>query len=50
MKYCVTGASSFVGSHLVRHLLLNGHEVNATVRNVSAAMDECFKNLPDKEK
>jgi nucleoside-diphosphate-sugar epimerase len=45
-KFCVVGASGFVGSHLVKYLLANGHEVNATVRNVSNSLDEFFKSLP----
>lgn len=32
MKILVTGASGFVGSHLVRWLSSNGHEVTGTVR------------------
>jgi nucleoside-diphosphate-sugar epimerase len=35
---CVTGATSFVGSHLVRRLLRLGHTVHAPVRD----MDESF--------
>ena len=30
---CVTGASGFIGSHIVEHLLERGHAVRATVRD-----------------
>lgn len=32
-EYCITGATGFIASHLVRALLANGHSVRATVRN-----------------
>ncbi|MYX34620.1 NAD-dependent epimerase/dehydratase family protein [Streptomyces sp. SID8377] len=32
MRYLVTGATGFVGGHLVRHLTARGHEVTALVR------------------
>lgn len=33
MKCFVTGATGFIGSFLVRHLLAEGHEVHAMIRN-----------------
>jgi nucleoside-diphosphate-sugar epimerase len=33
--FCVTGANSFVGSHLVNKLLSEGHRVHGTVRDLS---------------
>ena len=37
MKYFVTGATGFVGSHVVRQLVNAGHEVVAVVRNPAKA-------------
>ncbi|XP_076938375.1 putative anthocyanidin reductase [Bidens hawaiensis] len=39
--YCVTGASGYIGSWLVKTLLDKGHAVNATVRN----LDNCDRLL-----
>jgi NAD(P)-dependent dehydrogenase (short-subunit alcohol dehydrogenase family) len=35
MKVLVTGATGFIGTHLVRHLRADGHEVRALVRPTS---------------
>lgn len=39
MKYFVTGATGFVGSHVVRQLIDAGHEVVAIVRNPAKAQE-----------
>ncbi|GCE21314.1 hypothetical protein KDK_51140 [Dictyobacter kobayashii] len=39
MKYFVTGATGFVGSHVVRQLVAAGHEVVAVVRNPAKAQE-----------
>ena len=39
MKYFVTGATGFVGSHVARHLVAAGHQVVAVVRTPSKAKD-----------
>jgi nucleoside-diphosphate-sugar epimerase len=40
--YCVTGANSFLGSHLVNKLLAEGNIVHATVRDLSNAQKYNF--------
>lgn len=37
MKICVTGATGFIGKQLCNHLLENGHQVVALVRNIPDA-------------
>ena len=37
MKYFVTGATGFVGGALAKQLINNGHEVNASVRDMNKA-------------
>src|SRR5678816_2545522 len=37
MKYLVTGATGFVGAHVVKQLLVAGHAVNAVVRSPAKA-------------
>jgi nucleoside-diphosphate-sugar epimerase len=39
MKYFVTGATGFVGSHVVRQLIAAGHSVNVSVRNPAKAKE-----------
>ncbi|XP_078174764.1 tetraketide alpha-pyrone reductase 2-like isoform X2 [Carex rostrata] len=33
MKYCVTGGTGFIASHIIKTLLVKGHTVRATVRD-----------------
>jgi uncharacterized protein YbjT (DUF2867 family) len=39
MKYFVTGATGFVGSHLVRQLVAQGHDVVISVRSPEKATE-----------
>jgi uncharacterized protein YbjT (DUF2867 family) len=39
MKYFVTGATGFVGGHVARQLVADGHEVVVVVRNPVKADD-----------
>ena len=39
MKYFVTGATGFVGGHVVRQLVAGGHQVVAVVRTPAKAKD-----------
>ena len=43
---CVTGATSFVGSHLVRRLLRLGHTVHAPVRDMDESFIGFLKAMP----
>jgi nucleoside-diphosphate-sugar epimerase len=46
MHILVTGANSFVGSHITRHFLRIGHDVTATYRRHNAAVDELIAEFP----
>ena len=45
MRVLVTGATGFIGGHLVRHLLDQGHRVRALVRRKSPALTEAGAEL-----
>jgi len=50
MKVLVSGATGFVGSHVVKKLVANGHDVRLLVRNKDKAekiFSECGVLLPD---
>ncbi len=39
MKILLTGATGFLGRHLVRHLLADGHELRCLVRSIARGLD-----------
>jgi GDP-mannose 4,6 dehydratase len=45
-RVCVTGASGFIGSWLVKKLLLKGYAVHATVRNLGTVSLLLSRSLP----
>ncbi len=47
---CVTGASGFIGSHIVARLLEEGFEVRGTVRDVNAPRSGFLSDLPGAER
>ena len=46
MKIALTGATGFVGSHIVTELQAQGHEVTALVRDDSQAASVAAKGPP----
>lgn len=49
MKIAITGATGFVGKHLVNYLLDQGHDIVVIGRNIEK-LNECYKNNVDKFK
>ena len=45
-RCCVTGATSMVGSHVVRRLLRIGHTVHAPVRSMDEEKIGFLKSMP----
>ncbi len=43
MQIAITGATGFIGQHLIRAAVLRGHEVVAFTRDPSRAVDECIE-------
>ncbi|MEM3083978.1 MAG: NAD(P)-dependent oxidoreductase [Nitrososphaerales archaeon] len=56
MKFLVTGASGFIGSALVQHLVINGHAVTCLIRDANKMtkfkqnMDFIVADITDREK